>query len=57
MHFPQAFGYALVICNHGPHPRDRAGSSGGNEQGFDPSYNTAVRGKYPGFALYRQKVS
>ena len=25
INFPQVLGYALVICNHGPHPRGRAG--------------------------------
>ena len=56
MHFPQTLGYALVICNHGPHTRGRAGGgSRGNEQDFDQSYATAVRGKYAGFALHRQK--
>ena len=48
--------YALVICNHGPpHPRGSAGDSRGNERCFDKSFATAVQGKYPGFALYRQK--
>ena len=47
--------YALVICNHGLHPRGRAGDSRGNQRGFDQSFATSVRGKYPGFALYRQK--
>ena len=47
---------ALVICNHAPpRPGGRVGDSRGNERGFDQSVATAVRGKYPGFALYRQK--
>ena len=47
---------ALVIfVTTDPHPRDRAGDSCGNEHGFDQSFATAVRGKYPGFALCRQK--
>ena len=29
--------------------------SRGNERGFDQSFATAVRGKYPGFALCMQK--
>ena len=29
--------------------------SHGNEQGFDQNFATAGPGKYPGFALYRQK--
>ena len=49
IHFPQALGYALVICNHGPHPWGRAGGgSCGNEQGFDQSYATVVREKKRG---------
>ena len=46
---------ALVICNHAPtpHPRGRAGDNHENERGFDQSFATEVRGKYPGFALYR----
>ena len=32
-----------------------AGDSRGNERGFGQSFATAVRGKYPGFALNRQK--
>ena len=49
--------YALVICNHcpNPHPWGRAGDSHGSERGLDKSFASAVRGKYPGFALYRQK--
>ena len=31
------------------------GDSRGNERGSDQSFTTAVWGKYPGFALYRQK--
>ena len=52
-----SFPNVLVICNHYPHPRAsaRAGDSRGNERGFDRSFAMAVRGKYPGFALYRQK--
>ena len=46
---------ALVICNHGPPDPGRVGDSRGNERGFDQSVATAERGKYPGFALYRQK--
>ena len=45
---------APVICNHGPHPRGRAGDSRGNERGFDQSFATAVRRKYLEVALYRQ---
>ena len=37
---------ALVISNHGPHPRERVGDSRGNVQGFDQSFAMAVRGKY-----------
>ena len=33
----------------------RAEDSRGNEQRFDQSFATAVQGKYPAFALYRQK--
>ena len=33
----------------------RVGDSLGNERGFDQSFVTAVRGKYPGFALYMPK--
>ena len=29
--------------------------SHGNERGFDQSFATAVWGRYPGFAIYRQK--
>ena len=50
---------ALVICNHSPTPGlgggGGAGDSHGNERGFDQSCATAVRGKYPGFALCMQK--
>ena len=54
--------YALVICNNSPPPpthqvRGRARESRGNERGFGQSFATAVRGKYSGFALYRQKRS
>ena len=35
--------------------RGRAGDTCGNVRGFDQSFATAVRGKYLGFALYRQK--
>ena len=51
--------YALVICNlgHPPHPRRRAGDSHGNEWSYDRNFSMAVRGKYPWFALYRQKCS
>ena len=45
---------ALVICNHAP-PWGRAGNSSRNERGFDQCFATAVREKYPGFALYKQK--
>ena len=40
-----------------PPPRGRAGDTciRGNERVFDQSLDTAVRGKYPGFALYRKK--
>ena len=38
-----------------PTPRGRAGDSHGNEQGFDQSFAMAMRGKYPGFALYKPK--
>ena len=38
-----------------PSPAGRAEDSSGNERGFDQSFAMAVRGKYPGFALYRQK--
>ena len=57
IHFQQALGYALAISNHGPHPPRQDGGSRGNKQGFNKSYETAVRGKYPGFTLYRRKVS
>ena len=33
----------------------RAGDSRRNDRGFDQSLATAVRGNYPGFALYEQK--
>ena len=36
-------------------PGEGRGDSRGNEQGFDQSLATAVRGKYLGLALYRQK--
>ena len=38
-----------------PQAWGRAGDSRGNERGFDYSFATAVRGKYQGFAFYRQK--
>ena len=47
--------YALAICNHGFQARGREGDSRENERGFDQSFATAVRGKYPGFALCMQK--
>ena len=48
--------YALIICNHTPHPRGRVGDSHGKERDFDQIFATSVRGKYgPGFALYMQK--
>ena len=50
---------ALVICNHAspphPHPRGRAGDSCGNERCFYFCIVPAVRGKYQGLVLYRQK--
>ena len=45
--------YALVILT--TLPLGRAGDSHGNERGFDQSFAMAEQGKYPGFALYRQK--
>ena len=45
----------LSLVTTAPQPRGRAGDSRGSEQGFDKSFAKAVRGKYPGFALYRQK--
>ena len=47
--------YALVICNYGPQSRGRAGDSRGNVRCFYFCIVPAVRGKYPGFVLYRQK--
>ena len=47
----QAQVYALVYAL----PRGSAGDSRGNERCFDQSFAMAVRGKYPGFASYRQK--
>ena len=46
----------LSFVTTAPHPRGRAGDSRGNERAFDKSFAMAVRGKYPGFALYGQKV-
>ena len=46
---------ALAICNHASPPPGEGGGSRGNELAFDDSFVTAVRGKYPGFALYEQK--
>ena len=43
-------GYALVICNHGPHPRGMAGIAVEMSGAL-----TKVLRKYPRFALYRQK--
>ena len=50
-------GYVLVICNHGHHPRGRAGDSRGDERGFDQCFVTQCgRRKYLGLrTLYRQK--
>ena len=48
---------ALVICNHDPHPREKAGESRRNEQWFYFCIVPAVRGKYQGFVLYKQKGS